>query len=152
MLLAIDPGDVQSAWVLYDDVTKAAVDYGLEDNEAILGKLQSFRQYTDQLVIEMIASYGMPVGKTIFETCVWIGRFRQAWTGHSVDLVYRADVKLHLCQSPRAKDANVRQAILDRYGGDKKRACGTKKNPGPLYGMAKDMWAAMGVALTFAGQ
>ncbi|MBQ1764316.1 MAG: hypothetical protein IIZ92_15615 [Aquincola sp.] len=104
------------------------------------------RPQCDTLAIEMIASYGMPVGREVFETCVWIGRFVQAW--HSPDkvrLVYRRDVKLHLCGSPRAKDPNIRQALIDKLG-----PAGTKKDPGPTYGVKSHAWAALGVAVTAA--
>ena len=99
------------------------------------------------IAIEMIASYGMAVGKEVFETCVWIGRFVQAAGVDRVRLVYRKDVKLHLCGSPRAKDANIRQALIDRWGG-KAEAVGTVKRPGPLYGVKSHAWAALAVAVT----
>lgn len=102
----------------------------------------------DALAIEMIASYGMPVGREVFETCVWIGRFIEAWGG-PYTLVYRKDVKLHLCGQPRAKDSNIRQALIDRYGG-KDRAVGKKATPGPLYGVSADVWSALAIAVTFA--
>jgi hypothetical protein len=89
----------------------------------------------------MIASYGMAVGREVFETCVWIGRFAEI-ARQPVQLVYRRDVKLHLCHSPRAKDANVRQALIDRLGPQ-----GTKKNPGPTYGMKSHLWAALAVGV-----
>ena len=149
MIVAIDPGDVQSAWVLYDENNKKPIEYAKEENSIVREKLCELREKTDKLAIEMIASYGMPVGKTIFETCVWIGRYWEVWGGE-IYLVYRKDVKMHLCRTMRAKDSNIRQAIIDRYGGDRKRAIGTKKEPGPLYGMSADMWAAFGVALTLA--
>ncbi len=55
------------------------------------------------------------------------------------------EVKIHLCNHPRAKDPNIRQALIDRFG-----APGTKKNQGATYGLAGDMWSALGVAVTFA--
>lgn len=103
----------------------------------------------DVLAIEMVANYGMPAGKTLFETCVWIGRFIEAHRGEH-HLVYRRDVKLYLCNSSRARDANVMQALLDRYGGTRRAAVGTKKHPGPLYGFKSHLWAALGVAVTYA--
>jgi hypothetical protein len=48
----------------------------------------------------------------------------------------------------KAKDANIRQALIDIYGGNDK-AIGNKKTPGPLYGIKGDLWAALAVAVTF---
>jgi hypothetical protein len=100
----------------------------------------------------MIASYGMPVGREVFETCVWIGRFMEQWGAPDrVNLVYRKDVKMHLCGSPRAKDANIRQALIDLFeptGGGKTPQIGTKAKPGPLYGVSTHAWPALGVAVT----
>ena len=94
----------------------------------------------------------MAVGREVFETCVWIGRFQQAWRDPgAVELVYRKDVKLHLCGTNKAKDANVRQALLDmfpRTGGGATPQVGTKHQPGPLYGVSSHAWPALGVAIT----
>jgi hypothetical protein len=145
-ILAIDPGTTHSGWCF---VRSGSVKFsGVYPNHDILTLL---RGNLDPVAIEMIASYGMPVGSEVFETCVWIGRFMQeaarAIGEDRTRLIYRRDVKLHLCGSPRAKDANIRQALVDRYGG-KAAAIGTKKQPGPLYGVKSHAWAALGVAIT----
>ena len=157
-ILAIDPGNEKSAYVIYDTCLTDLIDnrekrdvrkFGIYPNEDMLSIASTVS--ADCLAIEMIACYGMPVGRTVFETCVWIGRFIEAW-GHDFEYVYRKDVKMHLCNSTRAKDGNVRQAIIDRYaatGGGKTPQIGTKKQQGPLYGVSKDVWAALGVAITF---
>jgi hypothetical protein len=89
----------------------------------------------------MIASYGMPVGASTFETCLWIGRFIELARTES-RLVYRKDIKMHLCGSMRAKDGNVRQALIDLIGEQ-----GTKKDKGPTYGISSHSWAALAVAV-----
>ena len=153
MLLAIDPGNVQSAYVVMDG--NRIVEKGLEPNRAVLRKLRHTTLDEDTpLAIEMIASYGMAVGQTVFETVFWIGRFWEAYGSRARQCtkVYRKDVKMYLCNSMRAKDSNIRQAILDRYepsGGGKVPQVGTKSSPGPLYGVSKDVWAALGVAITY---
>ena len=112
-------------------------------NAEIRDKLISEHSGYTHLAIEMIASYGMPVGREVFETCVWIGRFVESWRApDDVLLVYRRDVKLYLCGSPRAKDANIWQALKDKLG-----EVGTKAKPGPLYGVQSHARAALAVAV-----
>ena len=117
---------------------------GIHDNAAVL---QIIRESgADLLAIEMIASYGMPVGREVFETCVWIGRMVETWRQpERVRLVYRRDVKIHLCGTAKAKDPNIRQALLDKLG-----PAGTKKAPGATYGVSSHAWAALAVAVTVA--
>ena len=145
-ILAIDPGTTESAWVLY--VNGEIIDKGQDANENLLETLRfcDFQESPLKMYIEMVASYGMPVGKTVFETCVWIGRFVESYGGYW-QYVYRKDVKMHLCGQVKAKDSNIRQAIMDLYGSERSIAIGTKKAPGPLYGVSKDIWAALGVAI-----
>jgi hypothetical protein len=102
-------------------------------------------------VLEQVEGMGMAVGKEVFETVHWCGRFHQALVsnGAAVERVTRRAVKLQLCGSMKAKDANIRRALLDRYGPDEKVALGTKAQPGPLYGVSKDVWAALAVAVTY---
>ena len=143
-VLAIDPGNEKSAYVLWNADSEELWEMGIEENEKLVSMLSSLRVGSDALAVEMIASYGMPVGATVFETCLWVGRFIERWEDDYA-LVYRKDVKLHLCHTSKAKDANIRQALIDRYGEP-----GTKKEPGKLYGVKKDIWAALAVAV-YAG-
>lgn len=154
MLIAIDPGNEQSGWVLFTG--RAVHSCGVMPNDELLQRLRGdWRVLGDALAIEMIASYGMPVGREVFQTCVWIGRFQQAWQAPElVRLVYRRDVKLHLCGTSQAKDGNIRQALLDlfpRTGGGATPQVGTKGQPGPLYGVSSHAWPALGVAVTVCG-
>ncbi|WP_423197872.1 hypothetical protein DFLDMN_001510 [Cupriavidus sp. H19C3] len=153
-ILAIDPGTTASGWCLLD--RDIVVTSGVMPNAEVVAMLAVGSKGPYTLAIEMIASYGMAVGREVFETCVWIGRFVQAWhSPEAVRLVYRRDVKLHLCGSPKAKDANIRQALLDmfpRTGGGKTPQIGTKSQPGPLYGVSSHAWAALGVAVTALAQ
>jgi hypothetical protein len=148
-ILAIDPGYTESAWLLYDTEAGNPVKWAKEDNESVRWVVAG--SDAQLLAIEMVASYGMAVGKEVFETCVWAGRFIELYGG-AVARIYRADVKLHLCNSHRAKDKNVRQALIDLYGPTKEAAIGKKASPGPLYGLAGDGWAALGVAVTAAAK
>lgn len=144
MILAIDPGNVESAYVLMDKQYKP-IQIGKIKNGDLIDIVKNTD--ADYVVIEMIASYGMAVGESVFETCVWIGRFYEAARlsdCKAIDRIYRKDVKMNLCQSMRAKDSNIRQALIDRFG-----EVGTKKNPGWFYGFKSDIWQAYAVGTTF---
>lgn len=149
-VVAIDPGTTQSGWVIYGG--GRVHDSGVMPNGDMVTWLAARADNGARLAIEMIASYGMAVGREVFETCVWIGRFKQAWhTPDAVQLVYRKDVKLHLCGTTKAKDPNIRQALIDLFpatGGGKTPQIGTKGQPGPLYGVSSHAWPALAVAIT----
>lgn len=147
VVLALDPGPVQTGWAMYDGAR--VIDSGVLSNGEVLDELAETPHCARQwqisaslLAIEMIASYGMAVGKDVFETCVWIGRFMQA-ARIECRLIYRKDVKLHLCGTTKAKDTNIRQALIDKIG-----APGVKANPGPTYGVKSHAWPALAVAVT----
>ncbi|KKK88550.1 hypothetical protein LCGC14_2742030, partial [marine sediment metagenome] len=129
---------------------------GILSNHELLGAIgDGCFSCCAHLAIEMVASYGMPVGATVFETCLWIGRFIQSWDDDiTYTKIYRkSDVCMTLCHTTRAKDSNIRQAIIDRYpatGGGKCPQIGIKSKPGPLYGVSKDIWSALAVAITYA--
>ena len=141
-VLAIDPGNEESAYVLLDKETYKPLEFGKVDNTRLLMLLLELEY--QELAIEMIASYGMPVGREVFETCVWIGRFIQIRQCPDFEYIYRKDEKMCLCGSMKAKDSNIRQALIDRFG-----EVGTKKNQGFFYGFKKDIWAAMAVGVTY---
>lgn len=152
-VIAIDPGYTESAWCVLEG--DRPLSFGKEPNSDVLIRVR--REWSplddkDLLAVEMIASYGMPVGREVFDTCLWIGRYIEAWERRQgkYALVYRRDVKMHLCNSARAKDSNVRAALLDRYGPGREKAIGTKRAPGPLYGLKGDGWSALAVALKAA--
>lgn len=154
-VLAIDPGNEKSAFVVWSG--ERVIRYGKVHNEALLRDLERVGRDAGMLggldiqdvAIEMVASYGMPVGAEVFDTVFWAGRFVQAWGG-DFTRVYRREVKLHLCGDSRAKDGNIRAALIDRFGPGRDKAVGTKADPGPLHGIKADVWQALAVALTYA--
>ena len=146
-VLAIDPGNRKSAWCMIDGETLKPLSFGKEENQVGLDAVQQ-RSY-DSIVIERVASYGMAVGRDVFETCEWVGRFTQA-ASVPPDYVYRQEEKLHLCGDSRAKDTNIRRALIDRFAQhDLKNGKGTKKNPDWFYGFSADVWQAYAVAVTY---
>jgi len=140
-VLAIDPGNKQSAWVVWDG---SVCGLGFDDNDKLLTGITSPASPIDHMAIEMVQSFGMAVGVEVFETVYWIGRFCQAWAPRPFSRIFRKDVKLHLCQNLRAKDTNIRQALIDKLGRP-----GTKKAKGKTYGISKHLWSALAVAVTF---
>lgn len=152
MLIAIDPGCMESAYVIIDKDYKP-VEFGKFCNENVRVEIRrQFNKYYPNVsvAIEMIASYGMAVGAEVFETCFWIGRYTELVGSHHVTKIYRKDVKLNLCESTKAKDSNVMQALIDRFAlHDFKSGKGTKKNPDWFYGFYKDIWQAYAVGVTY---
>jgi len=145
VVLAIDPGPTESAYVMWSGDQVLA--YAKVRNDNLVRLLLNPPREVEQAVIEKVASFGMPVGAEVFETVYWSGVFAHAFGLARVDRITRNEIKNHLCHSSRAKDGNLRQALIVRFGGP--AAIGKKASPGPLYGLAGDTWSALAVAVTF---
>ena len=153
MILAVDPGNIQSAYCLIDTKTYKPIEFGKLDNNDLLKQISIFKDI-ECIVVEKVASYGMAVGKEVFDTCEWYGRFIQKYCDthedFKINYVYRREEKINLCGSMKAKDTNIRQALIDRFAKhDFKNGKGTKKNPDWFYGFKADIWMAYAVGVTY---
>jgi hypothetical protein len=154
LILAIDPGNFESGYVMVDRESLRPVAWGLADNEELIEIFKASSEEDMEIVIEMIGSYGMAVGKTTFDTVVYIGRLYNLFKEKGFDpiLITRFNIKMTLCKDPRAKDKNITQAVKDFYpatGGGADPWKGTKKQPGPLYGFKSHIFSALAVALGY---
>lgn len=163
-VIGIDPGTEQSALVVLEPDAAGPSFHDIVRNDDMILSLKAVQKALAvkypagppvHVGVEMIASYGMPVGEEVFSTVLWTGHFITNFPKLAaptyIRKVYRRNVKMHLCGNNSAKDSNVRRALIDRFprsGGGKTPQIGTKGEPGPLYGLKKDEWAALGVAIT----
>lgn len=175
-ILAIDPGPKKSAFVVIEPGPVPRLsDFGIVDSQEMILEIDAFTEisWNNQVVVEMVACYGMPVGRSVFDTALMIGRYLNE--GQSkVRLMIRKKVTTEICNSAKATDANIRQAMIDLYGPTKEQAIGGVKcrkckgkgwfgagravcpscnggkwlhPPGPLVDVHDDIWAALALAV-----
>lgn len=144
-VLAIDPGTKQSAFVLFDGTR--VVDHGLLENQALRRRLKAreFGSEPYETVIEQVEHMGKHVGREVFETVFWSGRFAEC--SRPFGRLTRREVKAHVCHSTAVKDPQVRQALIRRFGGESAIKAG-----GALFGFSSHRWAALAVAVTWWDQ
>lgn len=153
-IIAIDPGNKESGWVVMDSETLKPLKFGKTENEELRRYFPDMcREYNvSDVVIERVACYGMAVGRDVFDTCEWIGRFTELFerAGVKIHYITRKEEKINLCGSMRAKDANIRRALIDRFAlCDLKNGKGTKNSPDWFYGFKADIWAAYAIGVTW---
>lgn len=156
-VLAIDPGSAESAWILLEE--GIPVRHARQPNDEVLDLLRrqlapaAAEMEPDVVVIENIEPrYGIRPGWEVLDTARWVGRFQEAASPLPVELLRRSEILAHLGVATRGEnrttaDAGVRDALMDRFGGS--GAVGNKAAPGPLYGITRDRWAALSVAVTW---
>lgn len=145
MFMGIDPGPNSYAFVLWDGRAilssgecSLSDDFPLSDTERPIAAVEDFVTYRP------IAKEGRETIKMIGSLRVLFGAFHLQWVE-----IPRADVLRHLTGGTKGGDTALRQAIYDRFGGSRRAAVGTKKEPGPLYGLAgSHKFAALAVAIT----
>lgn len=151
-VLSLDAGNVSSGWCIIDKGTLKPLQFDKTENRELARMMMDGTLEFDDFVAERIQSYGMVVGFTTFRTCEWVGRFVQIALekGVPVSYVHRKDEKLHICMDSRAKDANIRRALIDRFAQhDFKNGKGNRANPDWFYGFKADIWAAYACGITY---
>ena len=143
-ILSIDVGTTETGFCIINKETYKPIRFGKISNEDLLDIVKN-EEY-DTLIYEEFQSYGMPIGISTITSITWNGRYMQIALDREkkVDYIYRKEEKMNLCGSMKAKDSNIRQALIDRFG-----EVGTKRNQGWFYGFKKDIWAAYAVGVTW---
>lgn len=150
MIHGIDPGTHESAIVSLN-AERGIVFARIQPNEQVRDTIKWAVAQHDEIAIEMVACYGLPVGRETFETCLWIGRFIECARAHwpvTPRLITRNEVKMALCHTIKGvNDSVIRQRLIDLYSSGDAPAIGTKKDPSPLYSIKSHMWPALAVAI-----
>jgi hypothetical protein len=153
LILGIDPGPTTSGVVFYCTESRAvlAAASALTADE-VIGWIRGGHPSDylhDRVIIEQVMSQGQS-GNDLLRTAEVSGRFWQvADDVDCLDLppVYmpRREVCSALAISGGGKDAQIREAMIELHGGSKAAAVGSKKAPGPLYGVTGHAWQALGL-------
>lgn len=159
MILAIDPSNKEhTAYCVIDEKTYKPIDFGMCGPEEMIRILDSCnsglikdKYKINHVAIEMVASYGMPVGRDVFETCIFIGRMLEHIKKDNYTYIYRKEVKINLCgRTSGANDTTVRKALINRFAKfDFRSGKGTKKKQDFFYGFKADVWASYAVGVTY---
>jgi hypothetical protein len=140
LILGIDPGPGESAYCLVDRHYRV-VAAGKVPMERLIAGIRC--SPPAQVAIESIQSYGMAVGRSVFDTCFVIGRIQQACDDRGIPctLYPRPEYTRRICGVGKVNDAVLRQALLLRFGGDRKGE--------PLHGLkgCSDKRSAFAVAV-----
>ena len=168
-LICIDTGTTKSAYCVFRPLKAHICSIGILPNEELTKRLKelvainedSTAPIQQRLVLEMFKSYGAVLGDSVLMSCVWIGRFIEAFGANRPhDLIPRKTIVTKLCGRSTAKDTNVRHALIDHFAainhysplgefvkaGSEPRKLVLKG--GSLNSVKKDMWAALAVAVT----
>ena len=146
-IFGIDPGQNESGYAIIDDHWPDAgiIKAGVIDNVDIIDLIEcGYVKETTSVAIEMISSYGMRVGDSTFQTCVWIGRMAQACYAQGIEpvLIKRTDVKKILLPGKKANDSVLRQELIRRM----KWSADDVRKESKRIGLKSHAWQALAVA------
>lgn len=149
IIMGVDPGNEYTAFCFYKypgdkHHGSRILGKGKELNHNVLRFIEKNKNLIRCIYVEDIANYGMVSGKSVYDTCKYIGRIIQlaSMLNIPIKLAYRKTIVTHHTDNPKANDKIIRQFLIDTIGEQ-----GTKKNPGPLYGFAADMFSALAIAM-----
>jgi len=118
-VLGIDPGPSESAFALVSEDLQVLSAEKVQ-NESLIERIR--QDPPAHVAIESIQSYGMAVGRSVFDTCFFIGELIRTCkdAGIPFTLYPRPEYTRRICGVGKVNDAVLRQALLLRFGGDRK--------------------------------
>lgn len=141
-LLAVDPGNVESGYVILQTVPKSfkILNFGNVPNHELLTLVKNNQQQIDIGLIERIQSYNQVVGETVFDTCRMIGKLEVRLLDNKIKtaLIYRKSVISHHLGSVSVKnpDSKLRKHLIDKYKTESK-------------GLTSHSWQALALATMY---
>ena len=150
IVLGIDPGPTHCGFCAYDNLAGKII----EAHKALsvvetLTALDIYAGRAALVAVERVQSYGI-AGSSLLRTSETVGRLWQCSEALRLPtvLLYRREVLRGLDVTGKGnRDALVRERLIEMHGGERRKAQGTKKDPGPLYGVASHAWQALAVAV-----
>lgn len=154
IVLGVDPGTTHSGWVVLraepgESVTVLESSKETDNFECLRLFGERLREHSGlHVAVETMTNYGQGFGMSAIQACIWVGRFTQYFCdrGTPVTHLERQDhVYMTLLGVRRGgNNSAIRKALIAMVGEP-----GTKKNPGPTYGLASHAWSALAIAVTY---
>ena len=117
-ILALDPGKERSGWVELEDEKPIA--WGWDTNEDVRTRISHSGTWPwDAVAVEYMQPRGMPTSQDEMDTMFELGRMTAMVDETQLAKVSRKDVKMFLLGRATGTDANIRQALIDLFGGDR---------------------------------
>ena len=121
-ILAIDPGNERSGWV--EMIDEKPIAWGWDTNTDV--RLRVDGDKWGAVAIEYMRPRGMPTSQDEMDTMFELGRMTGGLPVDEIAKVSRKDVKRFLLGRATGTDQNIRQALIDLFGGDRHAIGGIK--------------------------
>lgn len=154
-ILSIDPGPVNSGFAVFLDGSLQQA--GKASNVDLRSLIRCLATEPSRMVVVIEGMRNPHADEQTFKTCYEIGRFveKAETIGVSTVLVYRHEIKKHWLGTVKGGDKEIREALVEHYGGwvqvptKTKNARNPFRNepPAALKDVKADAWSALAIGL-----
>ncbi len=153
-ILCVDPGAKYSG-VAYLENGALKYSESQMNNYELISRLECLSG-KGAVAMEEFESWKLRINQATFKAIFWSGRFFEA-SAWPVGLYTRKEVKIFMLGSVGVGSTNaaIRKAVLSLYpktGGGQTPQIGTKRKPGPLYGLSGHAVQALAVGIVMIGK
>jgi len=148
IVVGLDPGTKQTGLAIWDG--SEILHHETIPNQCLLEQLRapgSGLPVSSVVAVERLHPYGVRVGADTFQTIEFFGAVCECLRRFEIVRVYRREVKAHWLGKASGNDADIRRAMMERYGEPGKKAA-----PGMLYGIKPDALQALALAVAVYDQ